>query len=359
MRATRIGVLGVGHIGAVHLQSARAMDETSLVGAADVSPANRSLARRLGAPTVYEDFADLLASEPVDVAVVALPPFLHEEAALRAVEAGCAVFVEKPLARSVDEARRIVDAAAGADVPLAVDHTLRYQPEMRRLKAAYEEGSLGHVPLCHLARINNGPFEGPSTSKPVPEWPLDPDATGGGAVMDLGVHLFDFLEWVFGEMRVCHAALDRQLELDYEDTAAVTLRSTETGTIATAHCGFYQWEEPPTVNMQVRLEGIAESMANTDFVPDFYRHAGTSALANVGKRLLGRDPDYFEPTYYYRAHFEALRDFVEAVRDDREAPVSGADGLRALELVEETYRLADDGPMGEPPGQEPLGVEHD
>lgn len=359
MSDTAIGVLGVGHIGAVHLQSAGAMDGATLVGAADVSPANRSLARRLGAPAVYKEFADLLDAEPIDVAVVALPPFLHEEATIRAVDAGCAVFVEKPLARTVEEGRRIVDAAAAADVPIGVDHTLRYQPEMRELKAAYDEGSLGHVPLCHLARINNGPFEAPPATKPVPEWPLDAEATGGGAVMDLGVHLFDFLEWVFGDMEVRHAALDRQLALDYEDTAAVTLRSGETGTIATAHCGFYQWEEPPTVNMQVRFEGIAETLANTDFVPDFYRHAGTSALSNVGKRLQGRDPDYFEPTYYYRAHFEALRDFVRAVGDGRKAPVSGGDGLRALELIDATYRQAEaDGP-GERPDPDPPGVRHD
>jgi myo-inositol 2-dehydrogenase/D-chiro-inositol 1-dehydrogenase len=354
-----IGVLGVGHIGAVHLQSARVMDGARLVGAADVSAANRSLARRLGAPAVYEDFLELLESESVDVAVVALPPFLHKEATLRAIEAGCAVFVEKPLARSVEEGRRMVDAADRAGVAIGVDHTLRYQPEMGRLKAAYEEGTLGHVPLCHLTRINSGPFERPPASKPVPEWPLDPEATGGGAVMDLGVHLFDFLEWVFGDMRVTHAAVDRQLDLEYEDTAAVTLRSAETGTLATAHCGFYQWEEPPSVNMQVRLEGVADSIANADFVPDFYRNAGTSAIANVGRRLLGRDPEYFEPTYYYRAHFEALRDFVDAVGDGRAAPVSGDDGLRTLELVAETYRRTSDERRPESPVPDPLEISHD
>lgn len=359
MNDTRIGVLGVGHIGAVHLQSARVMDGATLVGAADVSPENRSLARRLGAPVVYEDFAELLDAEPLDVVVVALPPFLHEEATVRAIETDCAVFVEKPLARSAEEGQRMVDAADGADVALGVDHTLRYQPEMRQLKEAYDEGRLGHVPLCHLARINNGPFEGPPAAKPVPEWPLDPNATGGGAVMDLGVHLFDFLEWVFGDMEVRHAALDRQLDIDYEDTAAVTLRSAETGTLATTHCGFYQWEEPPAVNMQVRLEGVADSVANADFVPDFYRHAGRSALANLGKRLLGREPDYFEPTYYYRAHFEALRDFVRSVHEGRDVPVSGVDGLRTLRLVAETYRLAGADDTAERRVVDTPRVEHD
>lgn len=350
MSDIRVGLVGVGHIGAVHAQSAMAMDGVSLVGAADVSSANRALARTLGAPAVYAEIDALLEAEAIDVAVVALPPFLHEEATRSAIEAGCHVFVEKPFARTTEEADRMIDAADEADVHLGVDHTLRYQPEMRELKAAYDSGRVGAVPLCHLARINNGPFEQPPETDRVPDWPLDAEATGGGAVMDLGVHLFDFLEWVFGDMSVRHAELGSQLELEYEDTALVVLRSEATGTLASAHCGFYQWEEPPAVNMQVRLDGVAESVSSAERVPDFYRHAGKSALENVARRLLGKDPEYFQPTYYYRAHFEALQAFVEAIRDGREPPVSGGDGKRAIELVEETYAAAEvDGPEHQQP----------
>lgn len=340
MSDVRVGILGVGHIGAVHLQSARAIDGVSVVAAADTVQSNRELARQLGAPTVYSEYEDLLQSESVDAVVVALPPFLHEEATLGAVDAGSHVFVEKPFARSTDEARRMIEAATDAGVELGVDHTLRYLPEMRALKNAYDAGDVGHVPLCHLARINSGPFEPPPATGPVPDWPLDPLATGGGAVMDLGVHLFDLLEWMFGGMEVRHAELDRQLDLEYEDTAIITLRSTETGTLATVHCGFYQWEDPPDVNMRVLLDGVTKTIESADYVPDLYRHAGMSVLKNTAKRLLGDAPDYFEPTYYYRAHFEALEAFVEAISEGREPPVNGADGLRSIELVEETYRIA-------------------
>lgn len=342
MSEIRVGVLGVGHIGAVHAQSAMAMAGVSLVGIADVSSSNRALARKLGVPSVYAEYAELLEAEAIDVAVVALPPFLHEDATTSAVAAGCDVFVEKPFARTSEEADRMIEAADEADVRLGVDHTLRYQPEMRELKAAYDSGRLGAVPLCHLARINDGPFEQPPPTSPVPDWPLDAEATGGGAVMDLGVHLFDFLEWIFGDMSVSYADLGRQLDLEYEDTALVVLRSRETGTLASAHCGFYQWEEPPTVNMHVRLDGVSESISSAEYVPDFYRHAGRSAIENVARRLVGKEPEYFQPTYYYRAHFEALQAFVDAIRDGREPPVSGRDGKRAIELIEETYAAAEE-----------------
>lgn len=341
MSHTRVGILGIGHIGSVHLQSACAMEGVTVVAAADAESTNRAVAEELGVPRLYEDYAELLHHERLDAVVIALPPFLHEEAAIRAAEVGCDVFVEKPLARSTEEARRIIAAADDAGVALGVDHTLRYQSDVRALKAAYDDGRIGAVPLCHLARINSGPFDSPPAESPLPEWQLDPEATGGGAVMDLGVHLFDLLEWLFGDITVRHVELERQLHLDYEDTAAVVLKSSVTGTLATVHCGFYQWEEPPDVNMRLRLDGVTETIDRAEFVPEFYRHAGAAALRNAGKRLIGNDPDYFEPTYYYRAHFEALQAFLDAVAAGQDPPVDGADGLRAIELVEETYRMAE------------------
>jgi predicted dehydrogenase len=253
----------------------------------------------------------------------------------------------------------MIDAAGDAGVALGVDHTLRYHPEMCRLKQEYDDGRLGHVPLCHLARINSGPFETPPATSPLGDWQFDPEATGGGALMDLGIHLFDLLEWLFGGIEVRHAVLDRQFDLEYEDTAAVTLQSVETGTIGTVHCGFYQWEEPPDVNLRARLDGVAATIESTDFVPGFYQHAGTSALANVARRLSGSDPEYFEPTYYYRAHFEALEAFADAVAAGREPPVDGTDGRRAIELVEAAYRVAGTDPpereavAGHPSGDRP------
>ncbi|WP_255196464.1 Gfo/Idh/MocA family protein [Halorarius litoreus] len=340
MRGIKLGILGVGHIGLVHLQSAQVLDGVSVVAAADAVSSNRKLARQQGVPQIYSNYEDLLDNEAVDAVVVALPPSLHEEATTRAAEAGCDVFVEKPFARSSSEAKRMIEVADDAGVWLGVDHTLRYQSEMTTVKSAYDAGRIGHVPLCHVARINSGPFDPPPPTDAVPEWPLDPQATGGGAVMDLGVHLFDLLEWLFGEMEICHAELDRQLDVDYETSASIMLRSSTTGTVATMHCGFYQWETPPEVNMRVVLDGVADTIESTDYVPDFYRHVGTAALKNIAKRLVGSDPDYFEPTYYYRAHYRALRDFLDAVLADRAPPVGGAEGLRTLELVEEAYRCA-------------------
>lgn len=340
-REFSLGILGVGNIGTVHLQSAQAMPGCEVVAAADADPAMRDRAREFGVSAVYDDYLDLIEAGDVDAVVVALPPSLHADATVAACEAGIHVFVEKPLSPTLEECDRMLEAAEDNDVFLGVDHTVRYQPEFRKLKERFDAGEIGHVPLATITRINDGPFSPPPARDRIPEWQLAADHPGSGVVFDLGVHLFDVLEWFFGEMEVTHAATANQLDLPYEDTASVTLESAQTGTLATMHVGYFQWERPPEVNTEFRLEGITKTATASEHVPQqFTAHAAKSALENVGKRLAGRDVDVFEPTYYYRAHYDALAAFVEAVRDGERPPVDGETGRRAVELVLDVHRLA-------------------
>lgn len=95
------------------------------------------------------------------------------------------------------------------------------------------------------------------------------------------------------------------------------------------------------MNLNVRLEGVTGSVESREFVPEnFPRYAARAAAENVARRLTGRDPDCFAPTYYYAAHYEALRAFLEAVRADEPPPVSGRDGRRTIELAEAAFRAA-------------------
>lgn len=337
-----VGIFGVGNIGTVHLQTLLACDNVDRVTVADVADENRERALQLGAARAYEDYEQLLATDEPDAVVVALPPFLHAEATIAAAESGCHVFVEKPFARDPEEANDMLRAADRAGVSLGVDHTSRYRPEIRRVKRQYDEGLIGHVPTSSIWRFNNGPFSSPPATTTPASWQLDPEATGGGALLDLGVHLLDVLEWFFGALSIEHASLDRSLALPYEDSATLVV-STESGTTATLSCGFFQWEDPPNVTGGMRLDGIADSLSSEEFLPsNFNGYAARSALENLGNRLSGRKPEIFKPTYFYQSHYHALTDFVSAVKAGREPPVTGADGARAVELVSEAYRMAGD-----------------
>lgn len=339
--AFSLGVLGVGNIGSVHLESALTIEGVDRIVAADAAAENRARAERAGADRTYDDYATALEREDLDAAVVALPPFLHRDAVERAADAGVDVFVEKPFARSVAEADAMLDAADRAGIAVGVDHTIRYQPDVRGVKEAYDDGRIGHVPYASFTRINDGALGRPPAESAPPEWPLDPDAAGGGALLELGVHLFDVLEWCFGPLEVRDAQVGASLDLPVEDAATVLVRAPETGTAITVHCGSYQWEQLPDVNTKFRLEGIAGTLSNEEFFPDnFYANAARSAVGNVVRRAIGGDPEVFGPSFYYRAHFRALEAFLDAVRSGETPPVDGEAGRRCVELAERAYELA-------------------
>lgn len=342
-----LALLGVGAVGTIHLRSARAMDGVDVVSAADPVPDHRERAIRDGVARtrVYDDYATLLESDrerdDLDAVVVAVPPHLHRDALECAAAAGVDAFVEKPFARTTAEADAMLAAAADAGIRVGVDHTLRYQPDIRALERSYDEGRVGRVPYASMTRLNDGLLGKPPADGPPTDWALDPDTAGGGALLDLGIHCFDVLEWLFGDLEVRDATLDRTLDLPVEDAATVFLRAPETETSISLHCGTYQWEELPDVNTRLRLEGITGTLENEAYLPsNFHVSAARSAATNVVRRATGGEPDVYGPTFYLQAHYRALRDFLRAIRAGERPPVTGADGRRCLALVERASKLA-------------------
>ncbi|MFC6768345.1 Gfo/Idh/MocA family protein, partial [Natrinema soli] len=192
-----------------------------------------------------------------------------------------------------------------------------------------------------ITRLNDGPLGRPPVENAPPSWPLDSDAVGGGSLLELGVHCFDVLEWLFGDIRVRDASMGQTLEIDVEDAATVLMEAPETGTTISLHCGSYQWEQLPEVNTRLRLEGVTGTISNRDYLPrNFYAGAARSALSNVASRLTRDEPDVFGPSFYLQAHYDALADFCDAIREGEQPPVDGADGRRTLELAERAYELA-------------------
>jgi predicted dehydrogenase len=132
--------------------------------------------------------ADELLDLDLDGVVIATPSALHAEQAIAALERGMAVFCQKPLARTATETRRVIEAARRADRLLGVDFSYRFTDGMRRIRDLAAEGALGKLFAADL-RFHNA--YGPDKS-----WFYDPALSGGGCVMDLGVHLVDLALWV-------------------------------------------------------------------------------------------------------------------------------------------------------------------
>ena len=133
---------------------------------------------------------DELMQESIDGIVIATPSALHAEQAMSALTHGFAVFCQKPLGRDFAEANAVIQAARAADRLLGVDLSYRHTEAMRRIRPIVAKGGIGRVQSVDLVFHN---AYGPD--KP---WFYDPAQSGGGCVIDLGVHLVDLALWALG-----------------------------------------------------------------------------------------------------------------------------------------------------------------
>ncbi|MFC8830120.1 Gfo/Idh/MocA family protein [Streptomyces sp. NPDC057137] len=175
----RAGLIGLGSMGRHHARVLAGLDGVSLVGVVDPLGDKNGLAQ--GAPVL--DTVEELLAIGVDYAVIACPTALHEEVGLQLAEAGVSALIEKPLADTVEGARRLVEAFESRDLVAGVGHIERCNPALRSLRTRLEAGELGDV--YQVVTRRQGPF--PHRIADV------------GVVKDLATHDIDLTGWVTGQ----------------------------------------------------------------------------------------------------------------------------------------------------------------
>lgn len=188
----KVGVIGAGFAGAFHARAYAKLPGVQVAVIADQNqPKAAALAAEVGA-RAEADAAALLNDSAITIVDVALPTPLHPEYAIRALEAGKHVVIEKPLALSLDEADAMLDAAERTGRYLMVAHVLRFWPEYIAIRQVLQSGRLGQPQIATAYRLSN-----------LPQWATwfrDPAMTGG-SVIDLHIHDLDLLNWLFGRPR--------------------------------------------------------------------------------------------------------------------------------------------------------------
>jgi predicted dehydrogenase len=183
----RLGFLGVGWIGRHRMQAILEEEQAEAVAITDASPEMVAEALKLAPGARVVESLEAMLEAGVDGVVIATPSALHAEQSIRALEHGAAVFCQKPLGRTADEARAVVEAARRADRLLAVDLSYRFTEGMRRIREVVQSGELGRIYAVDLVFHN--------AYGPDKQWFYNPALSGGGCVMDLGVHLVDLALW--------------------------------------------------------------------------------------------------------------------------------------------------------------------
>jgi len=323
MEKINLGVIGLGYIGKVHLRNCLNLKSVRVVAAADTSKKALNYAKAFGVKQLFTDYRELLKLKDLDAVIISLPTHLHAESAISAMEEGKHVFLEKPLAPNVEEGREIVSVARKNGVKFMVGYPLRFAPEFVSLKSRMESGVLGDIQMAYGVDIAAGPFfhgAESTTPRPVPEWWLNKELTGGGALMDLGCHMINLLRWYLGEVADVKARLGYRFNFNFEDYATCIV-DFEFGASAIINVGWFSQSAAVGVELYGTMSHARAS------------HFPSSKVATAIKLILGRTPKFFIP------YLKEVSHFVDYIRnDDGENRLSSEDALRDLEVIAKAYK---------------------
>ncbi|HAZ62989.1 MAG TPA: gfo/Idh/MocA family oxidoreductase [Armatimonadetes bacterium] len=193
MANLRYGIVGAGSIGKVHAEAISKVDGAEVVAFADPAMDTRqAAAERFGVPLQYDYVEDMLAAQKLDVVVVAVPNVSHAPVALAALRAGCHVLCEKPPTVNAAQAKEMMDLAADKGVRLQYGLVMRFSAEAETAKAYVDAGRLGTIyhSTVQIWRRRGIPGLG--------SWFTTKAESGGGALIDIGVHMIDLTHYLMG-----------------------------------------------------------------------------------------------------------------------------------------------------------------
>jgi UDP-N-acetylglucosamine 3-dehydrogenase len=284
-------------------------------------------------PKVYSDFDEMLAREHPDAVGIFTPNRWHCEFTVKALDAGAHVLVEKPMAPTAAEARKMVDAAAKAGRVLMVAMQRRFGGIERAIKDALASGAIGK-PNFIRARLSHG---GPQLWAPGQTWFTTASEAGGGAMLDLGVHVADLAIWFMGEVDSVWGqvgTLAKQIAVD--DTGAMILHF-KSGAMGVVEAS---WSSvPPLSAIEIYgTEGrVMAGYPRNDI--SILKSDGTPAPGFSREEVMSR----FDPRDLLAPSRALAENFVAAIQGRAKPSPDGIDGLRAVEAIEACYRSSRSG----------------
>jgi len=188
----RVGIIGAGGIANAHVAELKKMPEVELVAATDNSEAMRTKAiEDWGCVAAYDDWKKMLSESKLDAVSVCTPNFLHLQPTLDALNAGCHVLVEKPIAMDAKEGTRMVKLAEEKGLNLTIAFQQRFAPETQMIKRAVDAGTLGDIMVARVHAMRR---------RGIPNWGVfgQKKLQAGGPMIDIGVHAMEMAHYAMG-----------------------------------------------------------------------------------------------------------------------------------------------------------------
>jgi predicted dehydrogenase len=321
-----IGVIGYGYWGPNLVRNFSNSESTRVYGVSDLDPAKLAAGKRLHPEiTTTSDFRDLLQNPKIDAVAIATPVHTHYNLALEALKAGKHVFVEKPLAPTADQVRRLIDEADKRNLTLMVDHTFLYTPAVQKIRELLKEGSLGEIYYYDSIRSSLGLFQ-----------------SDVNVIWDLAVHDISIIQHILDEEPIAVSATgSSHVAGSPENMAHITLFFSSS---CVAHVSV-NWLSPIKVR-QTFIGGSRKMIVYDDVEPTEKIKVYDKGITLNGSaekahqlRIGYRAGDMWAPHISAKEALQTeVEHFVDCLRNAKTPISSGASGLRVVEVLEAASR---------------------
>jgi len=338
MKRVKVGIIGSGFQATAHAESLIRVADAEIIGVASPTKEHvKAFAQKYNIPHHFTDYQRLLEMEEIDVVTLAVPNYLHARITVDAAKAGKHVICEKPLCMNLQEADSMIEVCKENNVKLMYAEELCFTPKYVRAKQLVDEGALGNVYLVKQSERHFGPHA---------DWFWDIKKSGGGVLMDMGCHAFEFFRWIFNKVKVesVYAEIGTYVHKDRtrgEDNSIVIV-TFEKGKIGLAEDS---WGTKGGMDDRVEIygsEGLTYANLHKGISLVTYSDRGYGYAVEKAPTTKGWSFTIYEELWNYGFPQE-MEHFISCVKNDEEPFETGEDGRAVLEMIFAAYESAKKG----------------
>ncbi|NCQ17337.1 MAG: dehydrogenase [Ignavibacteria bacterium CG22_combo_CG10-13_8_21_14_all_37_15] len=323
MNQVNIGIIGLGSIAQlVHLPFLKKLNNANVVAISEINK-NRLLTvgEKFGIKKQYSSFEDMLEKENLDAVIIATPTDTHLPIALACIEKKRHVLIEKPISRSLQETKLIVDAAKKQEVKVMVGMNFRYRPDVMLLKSIINSGDLGEIFYVKSGWLRKQSSEG--------QWFTKKESSGGGVILDLGIVLLDLSLWL----------------LNFPEIASVSTQNFFINTTSVEDCSLSMIRCRPNALINLETSWSLNSEMDT-FYLNIYGIKGNASLnpLRVFKKINDQQIDMTPSgndnylSLFKKSYLNELKHFLGAVQGVNPLFSPAEESLPRMKVIESMYQ---------------------
>lgn len=321
MKKVKVGIIGMGRIGKIHLQNlCTKIEGVEVTAVVNPSKKGQDYAKGFGVGQVSDDVGIIFDNPEINAVLICSPSDTHSDYAIKAAQSGKAIFCEKPIDMSLERATEVVSKVKENNVPMMVAFNRRFDPDFAKVRTSASKGEIGNIHSLHIISRDPGPP------------PIAYIKQSGGLFKDMTIHDFDMARFIMGcEVTEVFATggclVDPEIgKVGDIDTAMITLRfeNGATAVIENSRKAIYGYDQRLEVfgsNGMLKIENpLMTNVSSSD-------ESGTHSDVNLNFFI-----DRYETSYLLE-----MQAFINGLINETEMPVGGGDGIKSIVIANAAY----------------------